>query len=120
MSHLNLPVPLNVHSTQQAVLESVATNPTSRQAFPVPNPTISFWQQDLDISPTPDHGSTDTLRKDADIVIIGSGITGVSAAYHLAKTFAQETGLTKPIEAVILEARDFCQHSLRDIPQLCV
>lgn len=108
MSHLSLPVPLNAHAAQQAVLEDAATTCSSRKAFPVPNPTVSFWQRDLNITPGPDFGSEGALTMDVDICIIGSGVTGVSAAYHLAKVFAKENDLSRPIRAVILEARDFC------------
>ncbi|GJE93842.1 FAD dependent oxidoreductase [Phanerochaete sordida] len=108
MSHLPLPVPLNVHAKQQAVLEDAATKSSPQKAFPVPHPTVSFWQTGLEITPPPDFGSEGGLTTDADICIIGSGITGWSAAYHLAKTFAEERSLSRPIRAVILEARDFC------------
>jgi glycine/D-amino acid oxidase-like deaminating enzyme len=51
------------------------------------------------------------LTEDADICIIGSGITGVSAAYHLAKQLepkiaGNDVNLVRKV--VILEARDFC------------
>lgn len=108
MSHVSLPVPLNVHAQQQAVLEATATKTSPQKAFPVPNPTVSFWQQDLgETTPTLDYGSEGSLTTDADICIIGSGISGVSAAYHLAKTFASESA-GRPVKAVILDAREFC------------
>jgi glycine/D-amino acid oxidase-like deaminating enzyme len=58
-------------------------------------------------------GSDGPFTGDADICIIGSGITGVSAAYHLA--LAAERGdlpradNSGPLRVVILEARDFCE-----------
>lgn len=116
MSHLGLPVPLNIHATQQTVLEDVVTNPSPQKAFPVLNPTVSFWQRNLDITPAPDFGSKGSLSRDADICIIGSGITAMSTAYHLAKVFAQDSHLTRPVEAVIFEAREFCQLARTPFP----
>ncbi|KAJ7593915.1 FAD dependent oxidoreductase-domain-containing protein [Mycena floridula] len=79
----------------------------SPASLPVPNPTASFWLDSPGASPLATEGSTGPLTKDADICIIGSGITGVSAAYHLAKLFANDTS-RPPIKATILEARNFC------------
>ena len=103
-----LPVPLNVRAQHQAVLE--AEPPSNRATLPVDNATLSFWLRDPGVSPAPDEGSEGDLTADADICIIGSGITGVSAAYHLARTFAKGEGKgeDKPLKVVILEARDFC------------
>ena len=82
--------------------------------LPVPNPTRSFW---ID-TPVADSLETEgDLCTDVDICIIGSGITGVSAAYHLSNLFALESDNTSsnrsPTRAVILEARDFCEHCLQ-------
>ncbi|KIP01827.1 hypothetical protein PHLGIDRAFT_131084 [Phlebiopsis gigantea 11061_1 CR5-6] len=107
MAAPSLPVPLHVHAKQHAVLLSPQTCPNLPKAFPIANPTISFWQQDLNIKPSPTEGSEDPLPGDVDICVIGSGITGVSAAYHLAKRFAKEEP-NKPITAAIFEAREFC------------
>ncbi|KAG6881221.1 hypothetical protein C0993_002342, partial [Termitomyces sp. T159_Od127] len=89
----------------------------SRQAFlnipgliglpglPVVNPTLSFWIDSPGANPLAKEGSDGALSVDADVCIIGSGITGVSAAYHLAKGVeARESG---PIMALVLDARDF-------------
>ena len=108
MSPISLPVPLNEHAQQQTVLEAFATKPSTFNAFPVPNPTVSFWQRDLNITPSPVEGSERPLLNDVDICIIGSGVTGVSAAYHLARLFSKEQPGARPIKAVILEAREFC------------
>ncbi|KAJ6480953.1 FAD dependent oxidoreductase [Mycena sanguinolenta] len=80
-------------------------------SLPVPNPTRSFWINSApDANPLAAEGSTGPFAEDADICIIGSGITGVSAAYHL--SVAAERGeiprSDKPLRVVILEARDFC------------
>jgi hypothetical protein len=113
LSDANMPqsipaIPPHALADQQAALEAQPPT-TAAPAFPVPNPTVSFWQKNIDVSPKPAHGSEGPLTTDADICIIGSGISGVSTAYHLAKIFAQD-GSQGPIKAVILEARDFCEH----------
>jgi hypothetical protein len=81
--------------------------------LPCVNPTRSFWTDSSpDASPLASRGSEGPLTTDADICIIGSGITGVGVAYHLAQA-AQAIGypLTNdgPLKVVILEARDFCE-----------
>ncbi|KAG6856520.1 hypothetical protein H0H87_003608 [Tephrocybe sp. NHM501043] len=74
--------------------------------LPVPNSTHSFWINTPGANPLAKIGSKGELTDDADVCIIGSGITGVSAAYHLAKALrTQEIG---QVRAVILDARDFC------------
>jgi hypothetical protein len=71
-----LSTPLNLLQTTQNVLKQSALHPPAN--LPVPNPTKSFW-----IDWTPDtnifarEGSEGTLTPDADICIIGSGVTGM-------------------------------------------
>ncbi|KAI9455035.1 FAD dependent oxidoreductase-domain-containing protein [Russula earlei] len=78
-------------------------------ALPVSNSTPSFWMAGAPgVNPLARVGSTGTLTADADICIIGSGITGVSVAYHLSKLFGDNVTLRDPLSVVILEARDFC------------
>ena len=104
-----LPVPLGVRAQHQALLSAPLSNDRPPPSLPVQNATQSFWLRDPGVSPAPDAGSEGELTRDADICIIGSGITGVSAAYHLATQIArQQTSAGKPVKAVILEARDFC------------
>ncbi|KAI0351289.1 FAD dependent oxidoreductase [Trametes cingulata] len=108
-----LPVPLNVLAHQQAVLERPLdpARPPPPAPLPVPNPTKSFWLDSApDANPLAKEGSDGPLTHDADIAIIGSGITGVSAAYHLARILAErdDADRTTPLKIVILEARDFC------------
>lgn len=80
--------------------------------LPVANPTESFWINSPGANPLASEGSTGALTSDAEVCIIGSGITGASAAYHLAS--AVERGAIRgahgadPVRAVVLEARDFC------------
>jgi glycine/D-amino acid oxidase-like deaminating enzyme len=61
-----------------------------------------------DANPLARVGSTGSLTADADICIIGSGITGVSVAYHLSKLLGDDATLQDALNIVILEARDFC------------
>ncbi|KJA16039.1 hypothetical protein HYPSUDRAFT_47784 [Hypholoma sublateritium FD-334 SS-4] len=70
-------------------------------SLPMDNPTKSFWLNTEAANPLAEVGSTGELTQDADVCIIGSGITGVSAAWHLSN------GSEKP-SVVILEAREFC------------
>lgn len=81
--------------------------PPHTLGLPVPNPTHSFWINLPGANPLGKEGSQDDVTPDADICIIGSGITGVSAAYHLARNLP--TTDCVPSKVVILEARDFCK-----------
>jgi hypothetical protein len=104
MSTLSVPV-LQWDISQQS-LKQPSNNPAA--PLPVPNSTQSFWLNTPGASPLAKEGSHGPLTTDADICIIGSGITGVSTAYHLAQQLNQ---VDKPIKVVILEARDFCSLS---------
>ncbi|TBU39321.1 FAD dependent oxidoreductase [Dichomitus squalens] len=102
-----LPVFLNVLAEEQTVLERpVGAEPAP---LPVPNPTKSFWiDSTADANPLAKEGSHGALTHDADICIIGSGITGVSAAYHISRLLAAQPAPETPLKVTILEARDFC------------
>ncbi|KAJ7715194.1 FAD dependent oxidoreductase-domain-containing protein [Mycena metata] len=81
--------------------------------LPHPDPTHSFWTHSPGANPLAGEGSAGELTDEADVCIIGSGITGVSAAYHLANsiqhgTFPVAQATNQVLRAVILEARDFC------------
>ena len=79
-----------------------------RVALPHENPTKSFWTHgSVDANPLAKEGSEGTLAADADVVIIGSGITGVGTAFHLSEAVAT-TDIR--LKIVILEARDFCEN----------
>jgi hypothetical protein len=81
-------------------------DPEVAARLPVANATRSYWTSD---SPLADFGSTGNLTSDADVCIIGSGITGISAAYHLSRLWADEE---KPLRTVVFEARDFCEYRM--------
>ncbi|OSC96675.1 FAD dependent oxidoreductase [Trametes coccinea BRFM310] len=101
-----LPLFLNVLAEQQAALERPVD--AAPAPLPVPNPTKSFWIDTPGANPLAKEGSEGPLTADADIAIIGSGITGVSAAYHLSRLLAQAGNTERSLKIVILEARDFC------------
>lgn len=111
---VSLPVPLNVLQEERNIFVQINSRPAT---LPVSHPTKSFWiDSSPDANPNAKEGSSGTLTNDADICIIGSGITGVSAAYFLAKTITSRSDVDlqskdhRPFRIVILEARDFCQH----------
>ena len=70
--------------------------------LPVANSTASFWHSE----PSDfllGHRTTAKLPEYADVVIIGSGITGASAAH-----FLQEDERARDLKVVMLEAREAC------------
>jgi FAD dependent oxidoreductase len=102
------PSPLHdpLHDQFQATL---LLQESASGSLPVPNSTHSFWMHGAPgVNPLARVGSTGSLTADADICIIGSGITGVSVAYHLSKLLGGDATLQRALNIVILEARDFC------------
>lgn len=107
----------NIYYDIQAVLAELSTtgrqfeallSRVSQREFPPANPTVSFWQQD---PPFPNLVSTAsaTLPAHADIVIIGSGISGASIAYTiLTSRFRDNDPKQHPPRVVMLEAREVC------------
>ncbi|KAH7914955.1 FAD dependent oxidoreductase [Hygrophoropsis aurantiaca] len=115
------PPPLNAWSTHEAIFEDTPDTATKPANFPSANPTRSYWlfPEDGDnANPLAAEGSTGPLTHDADVCIVGAGITGVGVAYHLARLFADRHARSQadgdgavedgPLKVVILEARDFC------------
>lgn len=76
--------------------------------LPVANWTRSFWINAPGANPLAAEGSNGPLTQDADVCILGSGLTGVSAAYHLGKELEGQEYAEK-LNVVILDARDFCK-----------
>jgi len=70
--------------------------------IPQLNASIPYWT--IPLSPISRQGHDAPLPLDADIVIIGSGITGTSVAKALLE---QDRG-TEPLKIVMLDARDAC------------
>lgn len=70
--------------------------------LPSSESSSSFWHSEPS-SFLLGHRTTAELPESADIVIIGSGITGASAAQHLA-----EDARIQSMHVVILDAREAC------------
>jgi hypothetical protein len=68
--------------------------------LPAPNSSKSFWHSEPDEFLI-GHKTTPDLPQDADVVIVGCGITGANAARYLA-----ESG--SGLKIVVLEAREVC------------
>ena len=82
-------------------LQALDARIEAQPGLPVENPTRSFWMSPL--SPIAHHSSD--LPQHADIVVIGSGITGTSVARTLLDR-AHAQG--KHPVVLMLEARDAC------------
>ncbi|RAK95078.1 NAD(P)/FAD-dependent oxidoreductase [Aspergillus ibericus CBS 121593] len=78
----------------------------SAPIYPIENPSTSFWQQQPPFPELVDIQSP-TLPDQADIVIIGSGISGASIAYTLLTQSASAEPQVGP-KIVLLEARELC------------
>jgi len=91
----------------EAAHRHVASTSPCTVALPSVNASKSFWLDTPGANPLADVGSTGDLTGDADICIVGSGITGVSAAWHLAHGLK---GYEAKARVVILEARQFCEY----------
>lgn len=102
-----LPVPIDRLAHADSLLLSTHTPEPGPASLPVDNPTKPYWLSPED-NPLLNEGSTGELTKEADVVIVGSGISGVCAAYHLSK-LARENG--EKMSVVMLEAREFCKLS---------
>ncbi|KAF8590750.1 FAD dependent oxidoreductase [Ramaria rubella] len=74
----------------------------SNKSFPHPNPCLSFWLQGTRSSPLLGHRTTHSLPTSADVLIIGSGLSGAATAYFLL------TSANPPRSIVMLEAREAC------------
>ena len=82
-----------------ASYEQLQQRVKSDPGLPLPDPTRSFWHDTL--SPIATH-VPDVLPSYADVVIIGSGITGASTA----RTLIREGD--RDLSVLMLEARDAC------------
>ncbi|GJN94061.1 hypothetical protein Rhopal_007125-T1 [Rhodotorula paludigena] len=90
------------------------TAPFPPALAPTLAPLPSFWTAHY-TSPFQDTGATDPLPHEADVVVIGSGLTGVSAVdelvrLHLASSSSEHTREEEQptLRIVVLEARTFC------------
>ncbi|KAF9653039.1 FAD dependent oxidoreductase [Thelephora ganbajun] len=78
----------------------------SGAGFPHPRPTLSFWLQGTRNNPLIGHRTTETIPSDADVVIIGAGMSGAATAYHLFK--GHDPARRALPKVVVLEAREAC------------
>nr|POF06993.1 hypothetical protein CFP56_31617 [Quercus suber] len=90
----------------------MSTNSSGPAGLPLSDSTRSFWHTQPS-SLLMGHRSTRNLPSTADVVIIGSGITGAGAAHHLLNDDSQpkpNDGNTtaKGLHVVMLEAREAC------------
>ncbi|KAJ1308166.1 hypothetical protein OPQ81_003882 [Rhizoctonia solani] len=72
--------------------------PPFAASLPVSTPTKSFWlNSDSFANPLAQVGSADPLPQEVNIAIIGSGITGCSVAFHLARLLRdRRQGISAP------------------------
>ena len=107
--------PSSLHDPLQESFQAIPLLPSEDStSFPVHNATRSFWMAGAPgVNPLAREGSSGPLTTDADVCIIGSGITGVSVAYHLSELLKKDNHHTRSdsLSVVILEARDFCEIS---------
>ena len=117
----SLRVPLDSSNFKAAYCIPPSKGPSS---LPHPSPSKAFWthpvltkdwpldssdpEGNLRVNPLAREGSDGPIEHEADIVIIGTGITGVGTALELSK-LARKEG--QRMKVVLLEARDFCKPS---------
>ncbi|KAL4814714.1 FAD dependent oxidoreductase-domain-containing protein [Aspergillus spinulosporus] len=90
--------------TIPSVKESPPGNAAQPTRFGFPKEgrySLSYWLQGVQEDPLLNHRTTPDLPSSADIVIIGSGLTGTLAAKHCKEAWARRS-------VVVLEAREFC------------
>ena len=92
-------------SDANADFNEVLSRISSSPGLPVPHPTEPFWLEDPPYPHLVDVQSPEGLPETADVVVIGSGITGASAARTILRECAQ-LGVDRRV--VMLEARSVC------------
>ncbi|VDB89216.1 unnamed protein product [Peniophora sp. CBMAI 1063] len=76
---------------------------SNRHAFPLPEGmSLSQWLQNVRANPLLDHRTTEAIPGTADVVIIGSGMSGAVTALKLLES------ADPPRSIVMLEARELC------------
>ena len=111
---IDIGVPVGRHYEHDRLIDILDVPDSLQNLLPVSDPTPSFW---LDIRDDPNFdlaksGSSGALTEDADICIIGSGSSGISAAYHISLLLKNFNRQAK-VKVVLLEARDFCGYIIR-------
>lgn len=76
--------------------------------LPVPNRTQPFWLQER--HPLASHVSSQEVPAEADIVIVGSGISGATCAHFLYKDLEKRGSASQDkLKVVMLEADALCE-----------
>ena len=80
----------------------------SSPGLPVPNPSASYWMEPL--SPIAERNADPaiSLPEHADVVIVGSGITGTSFARGLLEHYTCKGSHGGPLKVIMLDARSVC------------
>ncbi|CAD0040322.1 unnamed protein product [Aureobasidium pullulans] len=73
--------------------------------LPSQNSSASFWHTEPS-SELLGYRTTEGLPREADVVVVGSGISGASVAYHLLEELEGSNGEEKNV--LVLEAREVC------------
>ncbi|KAI9048406.1 hypothetical protein LZ554_007242 [Drepanopeziza brunnea f. sp. 'monogermtubi'] len=81
---------------------TVAKLALGQSGLPTPNSTKSFWHTQPSQTLL-GHRTTECLPTEADLIIIGSGLSGTSAAH-----FIREDEAGRKLKVVMLEAREAC------------
>ncbi|KAF9221301.1 DAO-domain-containing protein [Gyrodon lividus] len=90
------------HSEKRDVVPHLSPCPS----LPIEEPTQSFWTYPPSSIAT--HTSRDSFPTQADVVIIGSGITGASFARTLLGIDQERHDVSAPLSVVMLEAQETC------------
>jgi hypothetical protein len=95
--------PFNIQPTL-STMDSLNSSFSASGTFPCKDSTLPFWRTEL--HELDDYRSTDELPTSCDILIIGGGYAGISAAYHL---LCGDESNTDPKPLIVLaEARQAC------------
>ncbi|PYH94671.1 nucleotide-binding domain-containing protein [Aspergillus ellipticus CBS 707.79] len=105
-SYLNIRVVLADLATANKDFNALLTR-LNNPILPIPNPSTSYWQQHPPFPELVDIKSP-ALPSSADIVIIGSGISGASIAYTLLTQTQDQSATREPCRVVLFEARNIC------------
>jgi len=95
----------NVIRSLSADYNEVLTRASAPPGLPVDNPTVAYWQEDPPFPELVDIQS-DQLPETADVVIIGSGITGASVARSILHEYRRVGKVSRRV--IVCEARTVC------------
>ncbi len=98
MSSIHSAVLMHINISMSSALPPVDQASSRRSGLPTPNSTHSYWHRDPSKTLL-NHHTTEDLPSTADVVVIGSGISGTFAAREL---------VAGGRSVVMLEAREAC------------